>query len=114
MAARCKFFDLQAALKSAVEQRELEQIGQAYKIERWLKALGVDERQRQRQEYSKPLFDALHAWLRLNRQKVTDGSTTAKTLDYSLRRWQALPRFLDDGQLRVDNNHIENQIRPIS
>ena len=112
MAARSKFFDLHAAIKSPVEQRELEQIGQANKIE--LKALGVDERQRQRQEYSKPLFDALHAWLRLNRQKVTYGSTTAKTLDYSLRRWQALPRFLDDGQLPVDNNHIENQIRPIS
>jgi transposase len=101
-------------LRAPVVQRELEQIGQVYKIERWLKALGVDARQRPRQEYSKPLFDALHACLWLNRQKVTDGSATAKTLDYSLLRWQALPRFLDDGQLRVDNNQIENQIRPIS
>jgi hypothetical protein len=61
VAARSKFFDLHAALKSPVEQRELEQIGHANKIQRWLKALGVDERQRQRQEYSKPLFDALQA-----------------------------------------------------
>jgi hypothetical protein len=38
----------------------------------------------------------------------------AKALDYSLRRWSALTRFLSDGQLPVDNNHIENQIRPIA
>ena len=34
--------------------------------------------------------------------------------DYSLRRWDALTRFVDDGQLPVDNNWIENQIRPIA
>ena len=39
---------------------------------------------------------------------------TAKALDYSLRRWVALTRFVDDGQLPVDNNWIENQIRPIA
>jgi transposase len=38
----------------------------------------------------------------------------AKALDYSLRRWVALTRFVDDGQLPVDNNWIENQIRPIA
>jgi transposase len=50
----------------------------------------------------------------LNRQKVPDGSATAKALDYCLRRWSALTRFVGDGQLPVDNNHIENQIRPIA
>jgi hypothetical protein len=50
----------------------------------------------------------------LNRQKITDGTAMAKALDYSLRRWSALTRFLSDGQLPVDNNHIENQIRPIA
>ena len=34
--------------------------------------------------------------------------------DYSLRRWVALTRFVDDGQLPADNNWIENQIRPIA
>ena len=60
------------------------------------------------------LLDTLQAWLLLNRQKITDGSGTAKALDYSLRRWEALTRFVSDGQLPVDNNHIENQIRPIA
>jgi hypothetical protein len=41
-------------------------------------------------------------------------SATAKALDYSLKRWAALIRFADDGRLLVDNNWIENQIRPIA
>jgi hypothetical protein len=39
---------------------------------------------------------------------------TARALDYSLKRWTGLTRFLDDGQLPIDNNWIENQIRPIA
>jgi hypothetical protein len=50
----------------------------------------------------------------LQRRQVTDGSATAKALDYSLKRWTALTQFLDDGQLPIDNNWIENQIRPIA
>jgi transposase len=50
----------------------------------------------------------------LQRQNITDGSATAKALDYSLKRWAGLTRFLDDAQLPIDNNWIENQIRPIA
>jgi transposase len=46
----------------------------------------------------------------LNRQKVPDGSASAKALDYSLRRWGPLTRFLSDGQLPVDNNWIHADI----
>lgn len=45
---------------------------------------------------------------------VPEGSATAKALDYSLKRWGALMRYLDDGQLPFDNNRIEQQIRPIA
>ena len=38
-------------------------------------------------------LDALHQWMILNRQKIADGSATAKALDYSRRRWGALTRF---------------------
>ena len=60
------------------------------------------------------MLDALHQWMILQRQKLPDNSATARALDYSLRRWTALTRFVDDGQLPVDNNWIENQIRPIA
>jgi transposase len=112
--ARRKFFDLHAANKSQIAHSALEQIGRIYDIEREIKELPPDERRRIRQEKSKPLLDAWHQWMVLNRQKITDGTATAKALDYSLRRWGALTRFVGDGQLAVDNNHIENQIRPIA
>ena len=112
--ARRKFFDLHVSNKSQIAQSALQQISRIYDIEREIKELTPDERQRIRQERSKPLLDALHQWMVLNRHKITDGSATAKALDYSLRRWGALTRFVGDGQLPVDNNHIENQIRPIA
>ena len=112
--ARRKFFDLHAANKSQVAESALQQIGTIYEIERELKNLDSDERQRIRQLRSAPVMDALHRWMLLTRQKITDGSATAKALDYSLKRWGALTRFVDDGRLPVDNNWIENQIRPIA
>lgn len=45
---------------------------------------------------------------------LPDDSATAKALDYSLKRGIALTRYLDDGQLPIDNNHIEQKIRPIA
>ena len=48
------------------------------------------------------------------RSQVAHGGATARALDYSLKRWQALTRFIDDGRLPIDNNWIENQIRPIA
>ena len=43
---------------------------------------------------------------------MPDGSAIAKAIDYSLNHWQALSRFLLDGNVPIDNNHIENQMRP--
>jgi hypothetical protein len=67
-----------------------------------------------RQAKAKPIADALHAWMAAHRLKVPDGSAIAKALDYSLTRWSALTRYLDDGTLPSDNNHVENQIRPVA
>ena len=112
--ARRKFFDLHVSNKSQIAQHALDYIGQLYGVEREVKHLTTDERRRIRQTRSRPLADAFHQWMVLQRQKITDGSATARALDYSLKRWAALTRFLDDGQLPIDNNWIENQIRPIA
>ena len=78
------------------------------------KHLSADERGRIRKDKSKLLVDALHQWMLLQRQRITDGTATAKALDYSLKRWVALTRFVQDGRLPIDNNWIENQIGPIA
>ena len=112
--ARRKFFDLHAANQSQIAQTALEQFGRLYEIEREAKDLAPEQRLAVRQERSRPVLDALHAWMSLQRRKVPDGSASARALDYSLKRWAALIRFADDGQLPVDNNWVENQIRPIA
>lgn len=43
-----------------------------------------------------------------------DGSATAKAIEYSRGRWAALTLYLEDGDLPIDNNHIENRIRPVA
>ena len=112
--ARRKFFDLHAANQSQIAEFALQQFARIYEIEREVKTLPTDQRQAIRQQQTKPLLDALHRWMLLQRQRVPEGTASAKALDYSLRRWEALSRFADDGQLPVDNNWIENQIRPIA
>ena len=58
------------------------------------------------------MADALRHWL--TQQRVPEGSATAKAIDYSLKRWHALTRYIGDGDLPADNNWVENQIRPIA
>ena len=110
--ARRKFYDLHEANKSELAARALEYIGGLYDIERATKDLPPEQRQEIRQTRAKPLADALHQWMLAHRQKVPDGSGTARALDYSLKRWAALTRYLDDGAVPIDNNRVENQIRP--
>jgi transposase len=65
-----------------------------------------------RQSSSKALCKDLHEWLELERQRVPEGSATAKAIAYSLNRWDALTAYLDNGAVQIDNNHIENLVRP--
>lgn len=112
--ARRKFFDLYTSSKSPVAQRAVEFIGELYEVERQASGLSAQQRYRLRQEKAKPLIDKLHEWMLAQRQRVLDGSATAKALDYSLKRWVALTCYLNDGQVPIDNNHLEQQIRPVA
>jgi len=104
------------AAKSQIAGQACALISQLYDIESEIKALKPDGRLKIRLARSKPLADKFHAWMLLQRRQVTDGTATAtaKALDYSLKRWAALTQFLDNAQLPIDNNWIENQIRPIA
>jgi hypothetical protein len=112
--ARRKFHELWANHGSQVGEQALRFFIQLYEIERELHDRNPEQRKATRQDRSRPIADALHQWLTQQRQKVPDGSAIAKAIDYSLRRWTALTRFLDDGDLPIDNNWVENQIRPIA
>mgnify|MGYP001074857013 CR=1 FL=1 len=109
--ARRKFFELHATNKSQLAEQALVISSCFYEIEREVHDLEPDLRRRKRQEKAVPVMDMLHAWMIAPRDLVPEGSAISRALDYSLKRWAALSRYLDDGVVPIDNNWAENQIR---
>lgn len=112
--ARRKFHELWANHGSPLGEQALKFFQRLYDFEREARDGTAQERRRIRQRKSRRVAKVLRRWLELQRLQVPDGSATAKAIDYSLKRWQALTRFIDDGDLPIDNNWAENQIRPIA
>lgn len=110
--ARRKFDELFKANDSPVAAEAIRRIALLYQVERDARGMTPQDRLALRQQCSKPLWEDLHAWLELERVRVPDGSGIAGAIDYSLNRWTALGRFLLDGDVSVDNNSLENLMRP--
>jgi transposase len=92
----------------------VQRIDALFAIEREINGKPPDERRAVRQSRSKPLIEALEAWLREQRQKLSAKNDTAKAIDYTLKRWRAFTRFLDDGRLCMSNNAAERAVRGIA
>lgn len=112
--ARRKFFDVFQANQSDVAQQALQFIQQLYEIERELQDLTLEERYQQRQAQMRPRLEKWRVWLEEYTQLVPPKSAILKAMMYSLTRWTALTRFLDDPHLPIDNNAAENLMRPIA
>jgi hypothetical protein len=112
--ARRKFFELNAAYANPIAQEALERIGALYAIEVEGRDLTIEARTQLRQAQAQPRLAALHEWLIKTRLSVADGSATASAIDYSLKRWPALCRYASAGHLPIDNNPVENDIRPVA
>jgi transposase len=111
--ARRKFDELlRDGGKSAVATEALQHIARIYRVERELASMTAEDRLRGRRNGTRPLWDGLHAWLGLERGRVPDGSATARAIDYSLNHWATLTHHLLDGEVSIDNNSIENLVRP--
>ena len=107
--ARRKFNDLWVNHQSPLAEEALQLFGALYDVERQARELNAEQRQRIRQLQSRPIADKLREWLLLHRQKATDGTAIAKAIDYSLGRWEALTRFIDDGALPIDDDEPTEQ-----
>jgi transposase len=112
--ARRKFHELWANHGSKVGEQALRYFQLLFRIEEDVAGCTAEERRRIRQRKSRRVAAALHRWLLRQRQQVPNGSATAKAIDYSLKRWEALTRYIGDGDLPISNNWVENQIRPIA
>jgi transposase len=112
--ARRQFFDLARLDKAPIAIAAVDRIDALFAIEREINGLPSQERLAVRHERSRPLIIALEIWLREQRAKLSGQSKVAKAIAYSLTRWVALTRFLDDGRLCMTNNAAERAIRPLA
>jgi len=112
--ARRQFFDLARLDKAPIAIQAVERIDALFAIEREINGFTSQERIAVRHERSRPLIIALERWLREQRAKLSGQSKVAKAIAYSLTRWVALTRFLDDGRLCMSNNAAERAIRPLA
>jgi transposase len=111
---RRKFFDLARINKAPIAVEAVERIDALFALEREINGMTSQERVRVRHERSRSLVTELESWLREQRARVSRNSETGKAIDYSLKRWAALSRFLDDGRLCMSNNAAERELRAVA
>jgi transposase len=90
------------------------QIGLLYAVEKKLRQqrAGPALRQAMRAWQSRPVLNRLHRAMELTRRKTLPQGLLGQAIDYALKRRGALSQFIADGTLEIDNNSIENSIRP--
>jgi transposase len=98
--------------KQSKAEQGLRLIGKLYRIERETAAFTAEERHRIRHERARPVVDQMRTWLDASVGSVPPKSLTGKALGYLDKQWPKLIRYLEDGRLRIDNNLVENAIRP--
>jgi transposase len=102
-------------LKSEVAREGLFRIKRIYDLERIWRGQPPDEIKRLRNIHSRPLVEAFFAWATAEYEKVRlVRGPLRSAFGYLVRHKDALLRFLDDGRLRLDNNHSEGELRKIA
>ncbi|MGL5980753.1 MAG: IS66 family transposase, partial [Phocaeicola sp.] len=113
--ARRKFTE---AIKNDKERSEnaLEQIQLLYEVERQIKdqALSFEEAAEQRKRLAYPIMVRFEKWLVAEHAKVIKGSPIEKAILYTYKRFNKLSRYHLDGRYAIDNNGIENAVRPVA
>ena len=85
-----------------------------YAIERVAQELTPNERKELRLEKALPIINDIGKWLHAQRQQVLPKSPIGSAINYVTPLWESLQNYLYDGNLKIDNNLIENSIRPIA
>lgn len=112
--ARRKLKEIFDASSSPIAEEGLKRIAGIYRIETDIRGLGPDKRLVIRQQLSAPLVAAFGAWLKEKRSRISAKSRLGEKLIYIHNHWDGLQVFLTDGRVEIDNNPVENRIRPIA
>jgi transposase len=96
--------------------RALHLIARLYAVEEQAKVLRLSDEQRcaLRQRVSKRLLEKLHRYLLALQPDVLPKSPAGAAVRYALNQWKALTRFLQDGELEIDNGATERANRDIA
>jgi transposase len=97
-------------------QEELKQVRLLYKIEEDARKekLTSEERKQLRQREAKPVLEKLQAWLIQTKSQVPPESAIGKAINYTLKQWPYLIKYVDHGEVEIDTNWVENEIRPFA
>ena len=112
--ARRKIYDIHAATASSIAEHALQRIAALYEIEDRARGRPPDERRRLRQAEAGPRLAELRTWLDQQHAKLPSSGKLAGALRYSLKRWPALTRYVDDGLIEIDNNAAERALRSVA
>ena len=111
--ARRKFAEAESSEPIACGEA-LSQIGLLYAVEAEAKLLSPEERCKLRQARSKPTLDQFRAWLEEHRTNVLPRGPLGNAISYALSNWAALVRYVENGNLAIDNNLAERKLRCIA
>jgi len=94
----------------------LSHIQKLYHVERQAREndLSFDRRYRLRQKEAVPILKSIKEWLDKESIKVLPRSVMGKAIGYMLNQWSKLEKYVTDGRLEIDNNLVENAIRPVA
>ena len=114
--ARRPFAELEklSKKKSGLAYQALEMIAVLYKLEAEIKLLSHQQKYEARQAHAKPQLEKIHAWLVKHVSQAPPKGKLGQALHYMKNHWEKLIRYIDDGKLEIDNNLIENVIRPFA
>ena len=112
--ARRKFHEIHIAHPSPTTTGAIERIAALYAIEAEIRGSTPEIRKTIRQARARPLLDSMRTWLEATLAKLSAKSDTAAAIRYALSRWRALTRYVDDGQLEIDNNAAERALRVVA
>lgn len=76
--------------------------------------LGWEKRTEERKKHARPVLERLEKWLKENQYRYRPQSPMGKAIDYTLPRWTGLSAYELHGQMEIDNNLIENAVRPLA
>jgi len=114
--ARRKFVDVSKASKKKNSQAAyaIKLIAKLYAIEKANKESSPETRHKARLDNAQPIIDKLRQWLDDKKTKVPPKTTLGKALNYLDHQWPRLIGYLEDGRYPIDNNLVENAIRPFA